>query len=447
MKRYVITSAQAHASPHTHFWEGLVKYAERNEAIIIVLPMIGNSAKEDWDEIHPLFQPYLEYKRRHLNSNIAIEQFNVRPYQVDPLTGLNRFAQQGTSLVFASPKQRLRTIAHSNRKFPKFLITTGACTRPNYATSSDVSAERRRLGSIALRDHVYGFVVVEVMGRQIYHLRHIRANGRGEFVDLGVYYSGKETNGSVLEAMVLGDFHCGQADPKVIQTTYDMITALKPKRIVLHDFFDGHSISHHILKKPVRELLLQIYDQGLWTLEGELRLANETLSKLSEMTQEVIVVFSNHHAFLHRYLEEHRFWTEPHNFRTAVELLAWMAERDYNDPVEAGILKYGELPKVRFLKEDEDYKVHGFQLGSHGDKSQAMGYGGMTSKETAWGKSISGHVHKSQILRNTFTVGTCLPLNMFYMRGYPSDWTHSHALLWDTGQVQLINIVNRKWRG
>ena len=98
-------------------------------------------------------------------------------------------------------------------------------------------------------------------------------------------------------------------------------------------------------------------------------------------------------------------------------------------------------------KEDEDYKVHGFQLGSHGDKSQAMGYGGMTSKETAWGKSISGHVHKSQILRNTFTVGTCLPLNMFYMRGYPSDWTHSHALLWDTGQVQLINIVNRKWRG
>jgi hypothetical protein len=377
VKTYIITSAQAYASPHTHFWEGLVACAKANKAELIVLPMIGNCAAEDWDQIHSLFQSHLEYNRKKLNSNIAIEQFNVRPYQIDPLTGLNRFAQQGHSVIFASPKQRLQTVPHSNQKSPAFLITTGACTRPNYATSSDVSAERRRLGD-----------------NKRYHFRNLRANSYGEFVDLGVKYSGDKTSNAQLEAMVLGDWHNGQTDPVVKQATYEMIEALKPRRLVLHDYFDGHSVSHHIFKKPVRELLLQVYDQGLYTLEGELKDAYDQLMEFSRRLDgnEILVVFSNHHAFLHRYLEEMRFAHEPHNFRIALELLAWMAKEDYNDPVEAGIKKFGKLPKsVRFLLEDDDYKVYGYQLASHGDKSMAMGYGSLTTKEIAWGNSISGH--------------------------------------------------------
>ena len=332
MKRYVITSCQAHASPHSHFWEGLRGYAKRNNAKLIVLPMIGNCAAQDWDEIHPVFKDYLEYERKSLNSNCVIEQFNVRPYQIDPLTGLDRFAQQGDTLIFASPKQRLKPIAHSNQKYPKFLVTTGACTRPNYATSSDVSAERRRLGSIARRDHVYGALVVEIVNDKLFHIRHLRANSEGQFVDLGTFYDGKARKAK-LEAMVLGDFHCGQSDPVVVKATYDMIRALKPQRLVLHDFFDGHSVSHHLLKKPVRELLIQVYDKGLFSLDGELKAAGKQLLEFAKMCPEVIVVFSNHHAFLHRYLEELRFMHEPHNYRTSVELLRWMAAKDYNDPV------------------------------------------------------------------------------------------------------------------
>lgn len=453
MQRFVITSAQSYASPHTHFWEGLVEYAKDNQAQLIVLPMIGMNAAEDWDKIHKLFKPYLEYGRRRLNLNLWIEQFNIRPYQVDPLTGLQRFAQQGQSVVFASPKQRLMPVAHSNYKFPKFLMTTGACTRPRYATSNDVSAERRRLGDIARRDHLYGAIVVEVLDKVRYRFRNLRANSKGEFVDLGVLYSGKEKSIAKLEAMVLGDFHCGQTDLLVKKATHEMIETFKPRRLVLHDFFDGHSVSHHIFKKPVRELLLQVYDKGLLSLDGELKLAREELLQLDkvlnngETKNEILVVFSNHHAFLHRYLEELRFNYDPQNYRTAVELLGWMAKEDFNDPVEAGIKRFGKLPSsIHFLRESQDYKVLGYQLAAHGDKSMAMGYGSMNTKETAWGKSISGHVHKAQILRNTYTVGTMLPHNMFYMRGYPSDWTHSHALLWNTGTVQLVHIFGGQWR-
>lgn len=447
MAKYVITSAQAYASPHTHFWEGLLAYAKRIKAEVIVLPMIGNCAAQDWDKIHKIFVPYLEYGRKHLNSNIAIEQFNVRPYQIDPLTGLDRFAQQGTTIIFASPKQRLKPVPHSNFKYPKFLVTTGAVTRPNYATSDDVSAERRRLGDIARRDHCYGFIVVEVVNNKLFHMRQVRANSEGVFVDLGVKYDGKVRTSVQAEAMILGDFHCGQADPIVVQATYEMIREFKPKRLILHDFFDGHSISHWIEKKPVRERLIQVYDKGLFTLEGELKDAYDQLKVFSEMCEEVVVVFSNHHAFLHRYLEEFRFAKDaPQNLRIAIDLIQWMAEKDYNDPVEAGIKKFGDLPNVKFLREDEDYKIHGYQLGAHGDKSMSMGYGSMTTKENAWGKSCSGHVHKAQVLRQTYTVGTCLPLNMFYMRGYPSDWTHSHAFLWETGTVQLVHIFGKFYR-
>ena len=92
--------------------------------------MIGNSAKEDVDKLHRLFKDHydIEEGKRKLNNNIQVEQFNVRPYQIDPLVGLNRFAQRETTLVFASPKQRLKPVAHSNHKYPKFLVTTGACT-------------------------------------------------------------------------------------------------------------------------------------------------------------------------------------------------------------------------------------------------------------------------------------------------------------------------------
>lgn len=455
MKRYIITACQAKASPHTHFWEGLKNYAARNNAEIIILPMIGYSAveKQDWnrDNIHELFRDYLQYKRQNLNNNLRIEQFNVRPYQIDPITGLARFAQQGTSLIFASPKQRLMPIAHSNQKYPKLLITTGACTRPNYATEDDVSAERRRLGGIAKRDHLYGAVIVEVIDREVFHFRHIRANHKGAFVDLGIVYDGKETKTARLDAMVMGDYHFGQSDSSIIQVSKQIIQELEPKRLILHDFFDGHSVSHHVEKKPVREKLIHVYDKHLHLLDKELKDGRDELMELNELMQgkPIILVFSNHHTFLARYLEEGRYTKDMPNFRTSTELLRYMADKDYNDPVQAGYNKYGRLPRnIKFLHEDEDYKVQGYQLGAHGDHNWAMmGYDSMLGNETNYGKSVVGHSHSASILRNCYRVGTCLPRNVFYMRGYPSKWTHTHALLWNTGTIQLINIIDGHWRG
>ncbi|MFP4400350.1 MAG: hypothetical protein ACLFPQ_00560, partial [Candidatus Woesearchaeota archaeon] len=259
-KTYVITSAQALAKPNNCFLDSLESYVDKMHAELIVLPMIGNSARKEQDYLpenfHKRIQEYgLLYKAKPLNDNIGIEQFNVRPYQIDPVTGLQRFAQRERSLVFASSKQRWKYIPHSNSKMPKALITTGATTKPNYATGKDVSAERRRLGNIALRDHEYGAIVVEVLNGKKYHWRNLDSQKNGKFSDLGVEYDGSDCRDVQPLAMVCGDWHTGYTDKKVRRATLDMIVEHKPERLILHDFFNGHSVSHHMQKQLIYQLI------------------------------------------------------------------------------------------------------------------------------------------------------------------------------------------------
>jgi len=450
MKRYIITSAQACAKPLKTFWEGLQNYAKFNDAEIIVLPMHGISAKEDYDRVRHEFDDYIVEGKFRFNSNLCIEQFHVQPQNIDPATSQKRFAQRTTSLIFASPKQRLVPVTHSNKKFPKFLITTGAVTVPNYATEKHHNAERRRRGSIAKRDHEYGAIIVEIENDKEFRMRNIVADTTGKFVDLGTLYDGYRCREAKLEAMVLGDWHSGQTEPTIKKITLDMVKELKPKRLILHDFFDGHSVSHHTERKPVREKLLHQYDKGYHVLSRELKGCLNDLKQLSRRVKDgkIYIIWSNHHDFLPRYLEEVRFRLDMTNYRAAIKILNHIAAKDYNDGVKFGIGLCGKIPNnVKFLKEDQDLKVRGYQLASHGHKNGGFyGYSSINQKEQSLGKSISGHCHSAQKLRQTFSVGTCLPTNMFYMRGQPSAWTHSHALLWETGTVQLIHIFNGKWK-
>lgn len=444
-ERYLISSAQANARPHERLLESMDTYLERNTGRLVVLPMIGRDAREDWDQLDPsLAERDVEYGTRRLNDHIQIEQFHVRPYQIDPVQGLNRFAQRERTQVFASPKQRMRAVPHSVKKHPKFLVTTGAVTFPNYATAQDTSAERRRLGDIARRDHKLGGLIVEVANSDTYYMRHITSNGTGSFIDLGVKYDGTEvTEGIRPDALVLGDYHCGRTDPDVLQATYEMIDDLKPKRVVLHDFFDGHSVSHHADKEPITQGIHQIEDLGHSSLEQELGQCGDELRILSEKADEIVVVMSNHHEFLWRYLNEGRFMRDKENARFGLKLASYMAERDENDPVEHGIRMLGSLPRnIRFLKRTDDYKVRGYQLGAHGDKGPGFGYGSLVAKENDYGQSVSGHVHTNEILRNTHTAGTMLPLDMFYMRGSPSRWTNGHVAIYPNGAAQHL-ILNR----
>lgn len=446
-KTYVITSAQCRNEDtdsiiNEEFYTTLERYCTDRDAELLIMPMVGRTAHDDVFDSE--VKKYLLRRDKNLNDKIKVSNYSIRPQQIDPITGLGRFTQSDVTTIFASSKQRHKVIPNSNDSLPKVLMTTGAVTHPNY--------KEDRIGKIAAKDHVYGAIVVETESPIAYHYRQLTANRNGEFVDLGVKYTSKKTEPSSLEALVLGDWHVGDTNPAVRTATFEIIKEYKPKRIILHDLFNGHSVNHHENERLLTRAMA--YAQGRALLKKEFMDNSQelyTFRKAAGDDTEIIIVAANHHEFLDRYLQKGKYLEEDHNWQIGHEL----ALACYNplnpklrikNPLKEGLLRCGGIPEnITFLERNQDYKVLGVQLGAHGDKGGNGSRASIQSLENAYGRSISGHGHTPEILRNTFRVGTSTYLSLSYNDG-PSSWMNTHALLWGNGKVQLVNIINGKWR-
>jgi hypothetical protein len=434
-KTYVITTAQGESRLNHRFYESLVGYCERNKAELVVLPIQG-SCKDEQD-MHPRLQEHVnQAKHTRLNKNFSISDFGVKPQQIDPVTGVARFAQDSGSTAFAGTKQRLKIIPNSNHDLPKAIMTTGAVTLPNYSDT--------RIGRIATNDHTYGALIVELEG-SFYHYRHVSALKNGTFNDLGVRYDGITARKERPEALVLGDWHTGQTNKKVKDDAARMMQEYKPKRVFIHDFFDGYSISHHEEGRTITKAL-KAHGLGV-SLEDELKkLAKEFnwFVQNSPKDTELVFVRSNHDEVLHRYLEEARFVGEPQNTLLGAHLMVDYIEG--RDPLVEGLKHHTHIPdRATFLTRDDDYKVRGWQLGNHGDLGANGARGSNRSIEYANGKSITGHRHTPEIFRNVYVVGTSTNLKLDYTKGF-SSWMNTHAMVYRDGKAQLINVIKGKHR-
>lgn len=441
-KTYIITTAQRGGKPNRHFLSGLERIAEEHSAEnLIILPtngMFPSSTKADQEErLNCVFQQYdiIEDDYR-LNDKLEIRHFPVKAQQMDPTTSWDRFVAYDTSAIMPSPKQRMRVVPNSNVELPKVLMSTGAITYPHYKDNS--------WGTKAKLDHVYGAIIVEVVDDVSYHYRQLRASKNGVFYDLGYKYDGAgKPRKERLEALVLGDWHVGDTDPNVITATEQLIKETQPRYVLLHDLFNGRSISHH----DEHKLLTKIKQRGDLTLEEELELVGETLSWFTKIApkSKIVVVKSNHDEWIDQYLEEGRFVDDPRNTDLALRL--FQASRQGYDTLEKGVeYTHGRVPGVRFLSEDDDFKVRGYQLAAHGHIGLGGTRGTTNAMEKAYGKSMSGHIHTPEILRNTFRVGTSTHLDLEYVRGATS-WMNTHGLIPKNGQPQLVNMINGKYRG
>lgn len=439
VETHIVTAVQLGARPHKGFETALNAYAKKIDAEIHVVPMNGSYSDE---ELHPKIAENGNYNiaRTHsFNKNFELIDFPIRAQQIIPTTGLGRFIQHNKSAVIASPKVSLECLPTSNKDLPKILATTGAMTEPNYK-------EGTRIGQIALRDHQFGALLVEVDGDK-FQYRQIVADKQGTFYDIDVKVSpdGKITK-STPDAIVFGDLHTGQTNDVVHQTNLQMMRDLKPRAAILHDVYDGSSISHHNVNQLMQKTMKA--DVGGLSLRDELYMVGEKIHEYySELAPkaEVVIVKSNHDEVLDRYLEEGRFIQDPTNLRIALKLAE--AKLDGKDTLKAGIGEvYGDFGKhVRFLGRDEDYKIRGIQLGSHGDLGGNGSRGGKRQQQNCYGSSITAHSHTPHIMNDAWCVGTSTNLKMDYNRG-PSSWMNTHALVHPNGKRQLINVVEGRYR-
>lgn len=438
-KSILLTTAQAEARPVKPFLNSIDDVFDE----LKVLPTIGKSASEE--VIHPYFNDYdVEVGEPMLNNSIQVLQAHVRPYQIDPVTGLDRMCWKDRTRVFASPKQRLRPVPTSNNSMPRYLVTTGACTEPNYATGKDSSAERRRIGNLARRDHKIGGLVVDILDDDNYLMRHVQSGKRGSFVDLGIKYEyGKDPKYANVAALVLGDWHCDHTDEIPRKASFEQLDILKPKNVFLHDFHDGHSVTPHHDKDYLHKATYGKDWYSDFNLETELEKQFKELQIISEMAPQakIYLVHSNHHDFLTRYLNDGKHLKEYQNTRIGNKLFD--AFVDGKNPWEEGMRHFGELPKnIIYLTVHDDVKIHGFQLANHGHLGRSGGRGSIKSLEVDNGKSISGHRHSFETIRDTYVTGCNCKMNQPWMRGGPKTWAWGNTAIYGGGKAQHLPITH-----
>ena len=438
-KRFVITTAVTGCVVDKEFLASIKNYCKTNKAELLVLIASDPAADVENDFIDPAIpRDSIVVSDVSFNSNIHISTIKLSAKHIDPITGLTRIGQRNGSFIYASPKQRLKYVATGTGKSSHCVMTTGAVTMPMYKTKRYMS---NRTSHIADHDHVMGAIIVEVKNDKIFHFRQVQAKD-GMFIDLGNMYYPDKVDVCNPEAVILGDIHSGETDPVAMNCWFQMMKMLKPKRVVVHDVFNGKSINHHEERNMI--LQAQLAAEGL-SLASEFEVLVNDLNQLSKMADEIVIVKSNHDEFLERYLREAKYANDPQNHRLSLDLAIALYE-DY-DPLRRGCELFGlkDIDKFTWLQRDYDYVVSRVQLGAHGDKGANGTKGTIKSLENAYGNSVTAHSHSPEILRGAWIVGTSSYLKLDYNKG-PSSWFHTSCILYNNGSRQLINVIEGEWK-
>lgn len=396
-KRFIISYAQNATKIHKNFFNNIKAYAKFIDADIHIIAgryknptsiwSENNETDEWWD---PEVVPYLDASRHDVHKYLSIlSDIKIQPTAVNPMTGMQGVSGIN-SCVFGSPRVHLEMIPVLEGNKPKMMLTTGAVTVKNYTDS--------KAGKKGEFHHTFGFVIVEIEDKNNFFVRQVTADDKdGSFHDL--YYKIENERVSEInqiEGVVLGDLHCGLHDEDVLDSTLNLIDKLKPKNVVLHDVFDGDSISHHQMKDPFLQYGKEVHN--LNDLELELENMFQVLKRF-EKFENVIIVRSNHDDFLDRWLKNED-WKKQPTFKNAplyMELSAKLLKQ-YKKGIDnvQGVIP--ELINERFqnyitLSRNDSYKIKGFEVGQHGDLGFHGSRGSLEQFRKLNTKIIVGHYH------------------------------------------------------
>jgi hypothetical protein len=444
-KRFIISWAQNNTPVNSGFLKNIEAYADYIGADIHIIAgryknptsmwTQNQQSEEKWDNT---VLKYLDANRHDIHEYVSIlSDIKIQPTAVNPMTGLQALSGVN-SCIFGSPKVQLEMIPVLEGCKPKMMLTTGAITKKNYTDS--------KAGKTGDFHHTFGFVIVEIKDDETFFVRQVTADDKtGNFSDL--YF--RTENGEVKEidkisAIVLGDVHYGHHDQNVLDSTLDFMERLTPKHVILHDVFDGNSISHHEMKDPFIQYGKEI--QGTNDLEKEITLMLDGL-KAFEKYENVVIVRSNHDDFLDRWLKNEDWKKQPtfKNSRLYMKYSDLLLEQYGTDPYNVkGVIPaiINEVyPKFKTLGRSASYQVKKWELGQHGDIGSNGSRGSLLQFRKLNTKIIVGHYHSPGRKDGAIAVGTSTKLRVGYNKG-ASTWLQSHVIIHSDGRAQHINFIN-----
>lgn len=444
--RFIVTWAQNNTPIHKQFMKNMEAYAkEINADIHVILGRYKNPTSvftdkdvEHWaDEV----LPYADANRHDIHKYVSIlSDIKIQPTATNPMTGMQGVSGIN-SCVFGSPKVQMEMIPVLEGSIPKMMVTTGSVTLKNYTDSKS--------GKKGEFHHTYGFTIIEIKDKDVFFIRQVTADDKtGAFNDL---YNRVE-NGEVkpiksVAAIVLGDLHYGHHDPQVLDSTFKLMDRLEPEHVILHDVFDGDSISHHQLKDSFVQYGKEVH--GTNSLKREVNLMLDELKRF-EKFKNVVIVRSNHDDFLDRWLKNED-WKKQPTMKNAPEymrysglLLGQYAENPENVIGVIPALINERFPKFKTLGRGSSYKVKSWELGQHGDIGSNGSRGSLVQFRKLNTKIVVGHYHSPGRKDGALAVGTSTKLRVSYNMG-PSSWLQSHVLIGNDGRAQHINFINGEY--
>jgi hypothetical protein len=434
-RRYFVTGAIPNTPIDHKALESIKNYCKSNKAELIIFPMRGVSKFDDSfdEELLKLSDHFCtEFK---FNSNLLAKDFKLRPQQINPLTGLGRFGQKEYSLIIPHTKQFLQTVPVSNSKFPHILYSTGVVTLPIYKDD--------RIGEIARQDHILGGLIIEIKDKDVFFVRQVQIDDKGGFYDLDKYYNQNKISKTPENQIRIsfGDYHC-YYHSKIAKGIYiDLANKLKAKEVLLHDFFNGTSISHW---EDINITAQLNRPPEIDTLEKELDYCGKELIDLHKKLKysDIILVRSNHDEWLDRYLSERRFFSDRFNYKIALKLSLHLLEN--KNPLQTYIEEnHIKDKKVIWLQRDEDRYYNSIQIGAHGDLGDSGKKASVEALVNSYGKSTVGHFHTCRIYKDLWIVGTLCD-KLSYERG-PNKRVLSSCIHYPNGTRQMIILIEGEY--
>lgn len=441
----VITSAQNNCDIHHEFFDSLIGYCERRGASLHVIPVKYALYEEDELEWNVPAKYTLTESVKFSRKLRILGNISINPTLENPVAGMD-YLSKGDSLIIGHPQLQMKTLAVNAVDSSAIIVSTGSCTEPHYSQTKQ--------GEKARFNHSYSAIVVEKDGDQ-FHLRVLNADDTGGFYDIdGYQIADSFTPITHVEALITGDEHAIFADPHVKNATYlfddSIVKTLKPSIIVRHDVLDCYSISHH--HKHNFFLKYGKFKTGLNDIEAELKITlNHILATTPPKTTNLIVS-SNHHDHLERWLNEADIRNEPWNAKIYHHLMYMMLDNvkidgdtfSYTQPFELWVNSHN-IDSIKFVSRTESEKIFDIEISNHGDVGTNGSRGSLLQYSRLAFKNVIGHSHSPGINKGAYQVGTSSNIKLEYTRG-PSSWMHTHCVIYPNGKRQLINILNGRWR-
>jgi len=436
----IISTIQLSALVNRPFLRNMIAFADEHNVNKIELFVMPGKNKDEGTIATVLMENpriellFLDKTGKKLNNNLKLYDTGILASQINPLTGFNKKLHRDYSYLLPSPKVRYMSIPNTG-KYPRFLATTGALTHGNYKMHT---AQGRR----AELEHEYGFAFIEVKNSRIFNYHPVMALKNGNFNFNREFYRNGKKEDQQPEALILGDIHVGDTCMKSMKVSVQMIADLKPKRVVLHDLFNGHSINHHERSNNLSKA--QLWKQKMHVLEEEVDQCQVFLNDLAYKFPDVqfLVVESNHDLFMKTYISHENFLADGQNSVFSCRLFVEMDKCKPQPILQTAMELQGKVAKnIRFLNEDEEYRVKGVGLDYHGHRGMNGARGTSMSFSNNNLMLISAHEHTPKIHPNGMVVGTLTKLKLGYTKG-ASSWLNANGLLYSSGKYTLLTIIH-----